>query len=1317
MKIELMPPDHRTALATIKRFDQLIAFLRDEMDWPIGSDDFEELTFEYTAEELGIDTGNAAKIQEIKRLRPLVANQPWGIFFVKFEPTRLPVVALRRILSRVVLKKRASANDAERPTWAMEDLLFISNYGERDTRQISFAHFAVPAGTSKLPTLKVLGWDYRDTALHLDHVAHELTEHLVWPNDESNADAWREQWCKAFTLEHREVITTAQKLSVRLASLARAIRDCIHAALGIETESGRITQLMKAFRESLVHDLTAERFADMVAQTITYGLLSARIADPQSSTADDLAGHMRTNPLLRELMIAFLQVGDMRDGVKIDFDELGIADVMELLDHTNMEAVVRDFGDRNPREDPVIHFYESFLAEYDKQQKVKRGVFYTPRPVVSYIVRSLDALLRSEFGLKDGLADTATWGEMTERKGVTIPEGISRNQDFVQILDPATGTGTFLVEVIDVIRQTLKDKWEAQGHNQRQVEVLWNEYVPKHLLPRLHGYELLMAPYAIAHLKIGLKLYETGYRFGSNERARIYLTNALEPPQSVSGLLDFAIPALAHEAQAVNEVKAMHRFTVVLGNPPYSGHSANKGEWIRHLLHGRGSNKQIENYFTIDGGPLNERNPKWLNDDYVKFIRFAHWQIERTGQGVVGFITNHSYLDNPTFRGMRESLICTFPKTYVLDLHGNAKKKERAPDGGKDENVFDIQQGVAIGLFVMPVNSVLHRCVHADLWGRREPPGGTGKYAWLVNSNVSNTTWNTLSAKPPLCPLVPRDDALYEEYEEGWSMADIFPVHSVGVVTARDKLAIQWTAEDMEHVVRDFASLETEEARAAYSLGKDAQDWKVQLAQEDVRKGNGSVCCVLYRPFDRRFTFYTGKSRGFICRPRPEVMRHMLAGDNLGLSTTRSTEIAGGWEHVFVSRNLIQHHTVSLKEVNYLFPLYVFPREVPSNAVNQRVPNLDSEFTRALVAVVGLKLTADGFGDLITTFGPEDIFRYLYAVLHSPEYRRRYADFLKSDFSRVPLPGNRTLFSDLTRLGARLVRIHLLEVENSDSQVTFPISGSNQVEELRYMPPKHGLPGRVWINGNQHFDGVDPDTYSFAIGGYHPAQKWLKDRKGHKLSKTDIAHYGKIVAALSETRRRMVEIDDIIDRHGGWPAAFQLGKAESATAKIIALRPRTVDPKPSERYVTCVPLILLQAAAGAFGDPQTINEDDEFEWVAVDTSHRLRPGMFVAQVVGKSMESDIPDGAWCLFRAPVEGTRQGKTVLVQLKDTIDPETGQRYTVKRYASEKAQTENGWHHTRITLNPVNPDFDSIVLIPEAEGNLQVIAELVEVLSGSP
>lgn len=425
-----MPTDHRAALAKVKRFDQLIAYLRDAMGWPIARDSFEDvddLFYDFTADELGIDLKTAAKIESIKRLRPLSPRQPWGIFFVKFEPKRLPVVVLRRILSQVALKKRASANSAERAAWAADDLLFVSNYGEGYERQISFAHFSQCEAKQDLPTLKVLGWDNLDTPLHLDAVAEKLTRNLAWPEDDADVEAWRKTWRAAFTLRHREVVTTSRDLSVRLAELARAIRDRIKTALAIETQTGPLTKLMKAFQGALVHDLDAGGFADMYAQTIAYGLLSARIADPHKKTADDFAGHMRTNPFLRELMETFLKVGGRRGktgGPGIDFDELGVSEVVELLDEANMEAVIRDFGDKNPQEDPVIHFYELFLKEYDAKKRMKRGVFYTPRPVVSYIVRSVDELLRTELGLENGLADTTTWGEMAKRhKGSQDPRG------------------------------------------------------------------------------------------------------------------------------------------------------------------------------------------------------------------------------------------------------------------------------------------------------------------------------------------------------------------------------------------------------------------------------------------------------------------------------------------------------------------------------------------------------------------------------------------------------------------------------------------------------------------------------------------------------------------------------------------------------------------------------------------------------------------------------------------------------------------------------------------------------------------------------
>ncbi|MYA37105.1 MAG: hypothetical protein F4193_06910 [Candidatus Dadabacteria bacterium] len=1336
--------DHRKLLAGIRRFDQLVAYLRDELDWPINSDDFEELTFEYTPEELGIDTKNAAMIQNIKRLRPLVPGQPWGIFFIKFEPKRLPVVALRRILGQVALKKRASANKSERQAWATDDLLFVSNYGEGQERRIAFAHFSKPDGGRDLPTLNVLGWDNLDTPLHLDAVAQKLNDHLAWPGDEDDLDAWRESWRSAFTLRHREVITTSKRLSERLAELARATRDRIQATLDIESKTGPLTQLKKAFQTALVNDLGEAEFADMYAQTIAYGLLSARITDPTSSKADDLAAHMRTNPFLKELMETFLNLGGCRDNggrTGIDFDELGVSEVVDLLYKSNMEAVLRDFGDRNPQEDPVIHFYEHFLAAYDKKQKVSRGVFYTPRPVVSYIVRSVHDLLRTNFGLADGLADTTTWEEMARRKpNLIVPEGVPSGQPFIQILDPATGTGTFLVEVIDLVHKTMVEKWTAQGHGEKKIRALWNAYVSEYLLPRLYGYELLMAPYAIAHLKIGLKLYETGYRFESNERAHVYLTNALEPAGSKQITLDF-LPALAHEAEAVNQIKRKRQFTVVIGNPPYLGEAGRGGEWIASLMRGKElpSGRRTASYFKMDGKPLGERQIKWLNDLYVRFTRLSQHLIERSGAGVHGFITNHRYIDNPTFRGMRWSLLSAFDSLAVLDLHGNTKKREIAPSGGKDENVFEIEQGVAIGLFLKDApkgGSEAERVAaaevfHHDLWGTRAE-----KFLRLMEKCEGSAKWANVEPRPSFYVLKLLKGDVDAEYEKWTAVNQIFPVNSVGIVTARDALTIRWSKREIWRIVREMADGEEEDLRARYGI-KDSQIWKIEWAQADLRQSGPSidkVAPILYRPFDTRYTYYTGESGGFICRPLPKVMEHMLE-ENVGLSTTRTVEIGTGFSHVFATRAMTQHHTVSLKEVNNLFPLYLYPGVGKSGVLSLnpwpgercgRRPNLDPGLVKRLAQSVTLRFVSEGVGNLRDTFGPEDVVAYIYAVLHSPDYRARYEAHLKLDFPRVPLPGSPALFNQMVIRGHDLVAYHLLDSPKIDILIT------------DYAGPKNPTVGRVgWSNGTvwldaaktdaqQHhratrsgqygFHGVPEEVWDFQIGGYQVCHKWLKDRNGRTLSDEDIAHYQKIIVSISETIRTMTEIDEVIESQGGWPDAFRTGseaiEVSEMPAKVVPFRPRKVDPKPEDCYVTCLPLVSLKAAAGGFSDPQFI-EDGEFEWVAVDSRHRLRKGMFVAQVLGKSMEPAIPDSAWCLFRAPVEGTRLGKTVLVQLRDTTDPETGQSYTVKRYKSSKVGYGELWRHEHITLEPVNPDFEPIVLSSADEGDLQVIAELVEVL----
>ena len=1138
-----MPTDHRERLARIRRFDQLVAHLRDELGWPIDSDDFEELTFEYTPEELGIDLKNAAKIQEIKRLRPLVPSQPWGIFFVKFEPKRLPVVALRRILGQVALKKRASANRPERQAWAADDLLFVSNYGEGEERRIAFAHFSKPRNTHDLPTLKVLGWDNLDTPLHLDAVARELTDHLTWPENEDDHESWRERWQAAFKLRHREVITTSKQLSERLAELARATRDRIRTALVIESESGPLTKLMKAFQAALVRDLDESGFADMYAQTVAYGLLSARITDPARRTADDLATHMRTNPFLKELMETFLHMGGRQGRAGrpgIDFDELGISEVLDLLDRANMEAVVRDFGDRNPQEDPVIHFYEHFLAAYDKKQKVSRGVFYTPRPVVSYIVRSVDELLRREFGLSDGLADTTTWGEMASRqKKIEVPKDTPQGQTFVQILDPATGTGTFLVEVIDLIHKSMVEKWKSQGIDEKKIESLWNDYVPTHLLPRLHGYELLMAPYAIAHLKIGLKLYETGYRFESNERARVYLTNALAPPGDGQLTLDF-LPALAHEAQAVNKIKRRQRFTVVIGNPPYKSISLNRGEWIRDL---------VDDYLQLPKGQMEERgNRNQLQDDYVKFYRLAQ-RLTRT-TGLVGIITNSSYLRGPWFRGMRYQLLRTFRAISILDLHGAQSHSLDSHDS--DQNVFEITTPVAIALLrTRSSDSLKEGVTYTEIVGQRQ-----AKYGFLSSCSVLTVSTQDLTPSPQnQWRFVPHDSTGQEEWNHWLPLPAFFNTWGAGVLTNRNGLAVDADRRVLMQKICRFADLAIPDSVIENDYGFSSNyQWNTKRARRAFASQQVQDLAERYtfRPFDFRL-IYWHKSIVYNTRgDKMEVFRQQHPP--VGLMFSRNTK-HNYYSNVYVTRHIADRDCLEKANVA---PLYTSASE--GLIAVKDLSNLSIQAAYA-VAQIGLRLETDVQPDLTRCCGPQDFFSFVYAVLHSNDYRRRYAGFLQIDFPRVPFPGSVELFRKLVAAGHELQALHLLESPQLDKLIT------------TYTGPNSPNVGRVawsddtvWLDaaktnareghratkpGKIGFKGVPEGVWKFHIGGYQVCHKWLKDRKGHTLSDDDIAHYHKIVVALNETIRIMAEIDDVIEAHGGWPDAFLTASGPAKTGSAL----------------------------------------------------------------------------------------------------------------------------------------------------------------------
>ncbi|TAG95737.1 MAG: N-6 DNA methylase [Oscillatoriales cyanobacterium] len=876
-------------------------------------------------------------------------------------------------------------------------------------------------------------------------------------------------------------INSPEDLAKQMARLTKSILLATESALQIETETGELHQLKRGFNEILLPDLNDAAFADMYAQTISYGLFAARVGhaqNPGNQLFDRrTAGTYipATNPFLRRLFNSIIETDLLS---KINW---AIDDLVELLGRVDMTAILENFGSRTRQSDPVVHFYETFLAAYNSALRKSRGVYYTPEPVVSYIVRSVDAILKNRFNLPLGLADNS--------------KNPDTQQPRVQILDPATGTGTFLYGVVDRIYQNLEDMGISGS---------WNQYVQENLLNRLFGFELLMAPYAIAHLKLGLQLQNLGYEFRNKQRLGVYLTNTLDEALKKSEVL-FA-QFVAQEANEASAIKRDVPVMVVLGNPPYSGHSANKSEWIAGL---------VKDYYYVDGVPLKERNSKWLQDDYVKFIRFGQWRVSQTGFGVLAFVTNHGYLDNPTFRGMRQNLMQTFTDIYVLDLHGNSKKKEVSPDGSPDQNVFDIQQGVSIGIFIKePGKSTPAKVHHADLWGSR-----TSKYEALNFLDVDSTEWKIIHPQSPFYLLIPQNRDLFAEYNDGWKITDIMPVNSVGIVTARDDMTIKWSVEEVKETVKDFVSLPVEEARNKYDLGKDSRDWQVSLAQDDLRRNNlddSKIVPILYRPFDQRYTYYTGKTKGFLCMPRFEVMRHILQGENLALATSRSIEI-GEWEHLFCTVQLLQHHTVSLKEVNYLFPLYLYPdtENEQGNLFTDRTPNFSQNFLSAIREKLGYIPT------------PEAIFYYAYSVFHSPTYRQRYAEFLKIDFPRLPLTSDNELFQTLAKKGEELVELHLMKSKKLNKVITkYPVSGDNAVTQVTYNESER----RVYINKQQYFEGIFPEVWGFKIGGYQVLDKWLKDRKkaNRSLSFDEVLHYQRVVVAMKETMQIMAEIDDVI---------------------------------------------------------------------------------------------------------------------------------------------------------------------------------------------
>ena len=940
-----------------------------------------------------------------------------------------------------------------------------------------------------------------DTIIFTDYLDFHLYEHGEWQQSvrlaEIQGNKIRLSDAERFVslMEHirnarPQRITSASKLAQLMAGKARLLRDIIEQALiqdsAITDQDEQTTELqgyMQAFQQVLIHDITPKTFADIYAQTIAYGMFAARLHDdsPDDFSRAEAANLIpKTNPFLRKI---FQQIAGY------DLDERIawiVDDLVSAFAATDMEKIMQGFGKSTQQTDPMLHFYEDFLFQYDPAAKKQCGVYYTPQPVVEFIVRAVDDILRTEFNLPMGLADTSKVEIEQEIEQDLKHRKEKKLVHRVQVLDPATGTGTFLAETVRQIKRDLGGQMGA-----------WASYVPEHLLPRLHGFELMMAPYTIAHLKLDLEI-----GIPAQDRLRIFLTNSLEEANPDANTLFGHY--LAEEANKASKIKQSAPVMIVMGNPPYSISSNNKGEWIIKLLDDYKKN-------------LNERNIQPLSDDYIKFVRLAQYYVERNGEGVLAYICNNSFIDGLIHRQMRSELMRVFDKIYILDLHGNTRKKETAPDGSKDENVFDIMQGVSINIFVKKSDKTQKPAEvhHYDLYGLREY-----KYEYLRSHNFGNVEWQKLEPKQPHLFFVPKNFGVQEEYEKGFGINELMKKYSGGIESGRDELFIGNSKEEVVTNVREVFD-NNQVVKDKYGIFEDSS-FKLLQHIKEVKFYTDFIRKIDTSPFNTKVIYY---DKYLLRRAFYDVFQNMLS-DNLCLCVPRQTAIE--WRHALVSSNLLNGNFIAVGRQNGAgqnFPLYLYPE--PGSIDSSRRPNLDEHIWAQINAAIG-KDTA-----------PEDIFDYIYGILHTPAYRARFKEFLKVDFPRIPYPKDQTEFEHFRSFGNRLRELHLMH-SVPESPVSFPESGSMSVEKVEFSlssapgicaantapiaPEYHS--GRVYINATQYFANVPRTAWEFYIGGYQPAQKWLKDRKGRTLSFDDISHYAKIISVLTETARLMTEIDN-----------------------------------------------------------------------------------------------------------------------------------------------------------------------------------------------
>jgi len=915
-------------------------------------------------------------------------------------------------------------------------------------------------------------WLYREE-ICIDKIKISELTHIVNPKNDillQNEDKLVSLLKKFFSFSLPR-ITSGQTLAIELAKRTRFLRDEVIAEELREEENEDIKKIIGfyiAFKTFLIKDLDKEQFADLYSQTITYGLFASRM---RCKTIFNRKLAVYDIPhsigILRE-MFEFISLGELPPKLEWIIDEIS-----DILANVEVDKIFLEYYQNKKGEDPVFHFYETFLSEYNPEERERRGVYYTPIPVVSFIVNSLNIILKEKFSISDGFAN-----------------------ENITILDPAAGTLTFIVEAIKLaVKEFISKYGEGSKDN----------FIKNHILQNFYAFELMVAPYAIGHLKISFLLDELKYNYQKEERLKFYLTNTLEMEEIEQTALP-GMASLARESHSAGVVKKKTPILVILGNPPYSGHSANKGEWIT---------QEIKSYYSIDGVPLNERNTKWIQDDYVKFIRFAQWKIDEQSEGVLGFITNHAYLNNPTFRAMRYSLLKSFNEIYIINLHGNSSIKEKSPDGTKDENVFDIKQGVSISLFIK--NNKLNnenKVNYIDLWGLREY-----KYNWLLNNTINSVEWNIIRTNPNLYLFVPRNEDLLVTFNNFIAINDIFPVYNVGVQTHRDEFVVDINKEKLQKRIQDFMNNDISDSaiKIKYNIN-ETNDWKLEDQRKKVlsdTKWKDKIIKYHFRPFDIGWIFY---NKDVVDRPRQEIMQHMIE-ENLGLLCMKQFAYeVKDYNYVFITNGITDSRIfISNKGAAYLFPLYLYSyykgiKKIIGKDDLSKNPNINNQLLSKLFEYYKIRPK------------PEELLFYIYGILYSNIYRLNYFEYLKTEFPRIPITINHDLFIKMSILGEKLIKIHLMNTnELENSLLKFEGNGDNIVSKILYNEKEN----KLFINENQYFYKLTKDVWEYQIGGYNVIEKYLKDRKNLELSFSEIKVISKIVLAIELTIKIQDEIDTL----------------------------------------------------------------------------------------------------------------------------------------------------------------------------------------------